>query len=48
MLNLRQTLSLRVEKQELLVAAIFVNGSGRNEQIYRGPPIDASYQVTVD
>jgi hypothetical protein len=29
------------------VAAIFVNGSGRNEQLYRGPPIDASYQVSV-
>jgi hypothetical protein len=29
------------------VAAIFVNGLGRNEQSYRGPPIDASYQVSV-
>ena len=27
--------------------AIFVNGSGRNEQFHRGPPIAASYQVSV-
>jgi hypothetical protein len=26
------------------MAAIFVNGLGRNEQLYRGPPIDASYK----
>jgi hypothetical protein len=26
---------------------MFVNGSGRNEQFYRGPSIDASYQVSV-
>jgi hypothetical protein len=25
----------------------FVNGSRRNEQFYRGPSIDASYQVSV-
>ena len=35
------------QKQELPVAAMFVNGSERNEQIYRGPSIDASYQVSV-
>ena len=35
------------QKQELAVAAIFVNGQGRNEHLYRGPPIDASYQVSV-
>ena len=29
------------------MAAIFVNGSGRNEHLYRGPPIDESYQVSV-
>jgi hypothetical protein len=29
------------------MAAIFVNGSGRNEQVYRGPPIDSSYQDSV-
>jgi hypothetical protein len=29
------------------VAAMFVNGSGQNEQFYRGPSIDASYQVSV-
>jgi hypothetical protein len=33
------------QKQELPVVAMFVNGSGRNEQFYRGPSIDASYQV---
>ena len=27
---------------------MFVNGSGRNEQIYRGPSIDASHQVSVN
>jgi hypothetical protein len=26
---------------------MFVNGSGRNEQFYRGPSIDVSYQVSV-
>jgi len=26
---------------------MFVNGSGRNEHLYRGPSIDASYQVSV-
>jgi hypothetical protein len=26
---------------------MFVNGSKRNEQFYRGPPIDASYQISV-
>jgi hypothetical protein len=30
-------------KQELPVVAMFVNGSGLNEYIYRGPFIDASY-----
>jgi hypothetical protein len=35
------------QKQELPVAAMFVNGSGRNEQFYRGPSIDASYQISV-
>ena len=35
------------QKQELPVVAMFVNGSGRNEHLYRGPPIDASYQVSV-
>jgi hypothetical protein len=29
------------------VAAMFVNGSGQNEQFYREPSIDASYQVSV-
>jgi hypothetical protein len=36
-----------IEKQELPVEAMFVNGSGRNEQFYRGSSIDASYQVSV-
>jgi hypothetical protein len=35
------------QKQESLVAAMFVNGSGRNEQSLQRPPIDASYQVSV-
>jgi hypothetical protein len=36
------------QKQESPVAAMCVNGSGRNEQsLYRGPSIDASYQVSV-
>jgi hypothetical protein len=29
------------------VAAMFANESGRNEHLYRGPSIDASYQVSV-
>ena len=35
------------QKQELPVAAMFVNGSERNEQFYKGPAIDAIYQVSV-
>jgi hypothetical protein len=35
------------QKQELPVVAMSVNGSGRNEQFYRGPPIDDTYQVSV-
>jgi hypothetical protein len=35
------------QKQESSVAAMFVNGSGWNELFYRGPSIDASYQVSV-
>jgi hypothetical protein len=35
------------QKQELPVVAMFVNGSGQNEQLYRGPSIDVSYQVSV-
>ena len=26
---------------------MFVNGSGQNEHLYKGPSIDASYQVSV-
>jgi hypothetical protein len=29
------------------MVAMFVNGLGRNEQLHRGPTIDASYQVSV-
>jgi hypothetical protein len=29
------------------MTAMFVNQSGQNEQFYRGPSIDASYQVSV-
>ena len=35
------------QKQELPVAAMFVNGSRQNEHLYKGPSIDASYQVSV-
>ena len=35
------------QKQELPVAAMFINGSGRNVQFYREPSIDTSYQVLV-
>ena len=35
------------QKQESPVAAMFVNGSGWNEHSYRGPSLDASYQVSV-
>ena len=35
------------QKQELPVATMFVNGSEINEHHYRGPSIDASYQVSV-
>ena len=35
------------QKQELPVAAMFVNGSGQNEQFQRGPSMDASYQVSL-
>jgi hypothetical protein len=34
------------QKQESPVVAMFVNGSGRNEQFYREPSIDASNQVS--
>jgi hypothetical protein len=36
------------QKQESPVVAMFVNGSGQNEyrNLYRGPSIDASYQVS--
>ena len=35
------------QKQESSVAVMFVYGSGRNEQFYRGSPIDDTYQVSV-
>jgi hypothetical protein len=35
------------QKQKSLVVAMFVNGSGRNEQALQRPSIDASYQVSV-
>ena len=35
------------QKQELPVVAMYVNGSGRNEQSYREPSIDAPYLVSV-
>ena len=41
---------VEIDQPETRIAygAMFVNGSERNEQyIYRGPLIDASYQVSV-
>jgi len=35
------------QKQELQMAAMFVNGSGRNEYSYRKPSIDAYCQVSI-
>jgi hypothetical protein len=35
------------EKQELPMSAMFVNGSGQNEHLYKRPSIDASYQVSL-
>jgi hypothetical protein len=36
------------QKQELPMAAMFVNGSEQNEQsLYRGPSKDASYHDTI-
>ena len=35
------------QKQELPVAAMFVNGSELNEHLYRGPSKDASYQDLI-
>ena len=35
------------QKQELPMAAMFVNGSGQMSNLQRGPSIDASYQVSL-
>ena len=35
------------QKQELTVAGMFVNGLGRNSNLYRGPSIDATYKISV-
>jgi hypothetical protein len=35
------------QKQELPLATMFVNESGRNEQFYREPSIDACYKVSA-
>ena len=35
------------QKQELSVAAMFVNGSGEMCNLYRGPSIDAFYHISV-
>jgi hypothetical protein len=35
------------QKHELPVVAMFVNGSGQKSSLYKGPSIDASYQVSV-
>jgi hypothetical protein len=36
------------QKQESPVAAMFVNGTGRMSNLYRGPSKDASYLVSDD
>ena len=35
------------QKQESPVAAMVVNGSGRMSNLYRGPSLDASFQVWI-
>jgi hypothetical protein len=35
------------QKQELPIAAMFLDGSGQNEQSLERPSIDASYQVSL-
>jgi len=40
-------LNSAIQKKESPVAAMFVNGLGRNSNLYRGPSIDDSYQVSV-
>ena len=35
------------QKQELPVVAMFVNGLDEMSNLYRGPSMDASYQVSV-
>jgi hypothetical protein len=35
------------QKQELPVAAMFVNGWDKMSNLYKGPSIDAFYQVSV-
>ena len=35
------------QKQELPMAALFVNESDKMSNLYRGPSIDVSYQVSV-
>ena len=36
-----------IQKQELPMVAMFVNGSEQKEQFKRGTSMDASYQVSV-
>ena len=43
----RRFLEIDNQKQELPVVAMFVNGSDEMSNCYRGPPMDASYQVSV-
>jgi len=47
LLGFREDFFRSNQKQELPVAAIFVNGSGRIKHRYRGLSIDAAYQVSV-
>jgi hypothetical protein len=43
----RSILKISQSEKESSVVAMFVNGSGQNEQLYRAPSIDGSYQVSV-
>jgi hypothetical protein len=40
-------LEINQSKTRMACGGLFVNGSELNEHFYRGPSIDASYQVSV-
>ena len=43
----RRFFKIGQSETRIVCGAMFVNGSELNEQLYRGPSIDASYQVSV-